>query len=348
MNRRVRQQDIARKLGVSINTVSLALKDSGRINEDTKLKVQEVAKALNYIPNSIARSLVQKRTFVIGFILPSITNPIQIETAQNIERKLLANGYNMMLMTSDYDKNYETKALDILLSRQVDGIFMFPTDIQNQKKSQEKIKAIRDANYPIILLSGGNFNLPSDSVYMNQYLGAYKATRHLTSMGHKEIAIIYGGARNTEKHQGYIAALKDSGLEYNPNQVATVGNSSYEQGYRAASKILRNGSVTAILASGDYLALGALRWCREQGLRVPEDVAIIGFDDLEASRFAEIPLTTITYKVEELTTRATELLFSLISDQETSTWLKPRKVEIEPTLVVRQSCGFKKRSGELL
>ncbi|WP_171654828.1 LacI family DNA-binding transcriptional regulator [Paenibacillus foliorum] len=348
MNQRIRQQDIAKKLGVSINTVSLALKDSGRINEDTKLKVQEVAKALNYIPNSIARSLVQKKTYVIGFILPSITNPIQIETAQNIESKLLANGYNMMLMTSDHDKNYETKALDILLSRQVDGIFLFPTDIQDQRKNQEKIKSIRDANYPIILLSGGNFILPSDSVYMNQYLGAYKATEHLINMGNKDIALIYGGTRNTEKHRGYIAALKESNLEYNPNQVATVQNSSYEQGYRAASQIIKNGSVTGILASGDYLALGALRWCREQGLRVPEDVAIIGFDDLEASRFAEIPLTTITYKVEELTTQATDLLFSLISNQEKLTWIEPRRFEIEPTLVIRESCGFKKRSERLL
>jgi LacI family transcriptional regulator len=341
MRKRARQEDIAKELGLSINTVSLALKDSSRINEETRLKVQQVAKALNYIPNSIARSLVQKKTNIIGFILPSITNPIQIETAQTIERKLLANGYNMMLMTTDYNKNYETYAIDILLSRQVDGLFLFPTDIHNQ----DKIKSIRDANYPVILLSGGNFDLSCDSVYMNQFTGAYQATKHLASLGHRQIAFIYGGSANAEKHRGFQAALKDSGLAYNADLVMLVETFSYAQGYNAASKLFQRGPVTAILASGDYLALGALRWCREQGKRVPEDVALVGFDDLEASKYAEVPLTTVTYKVEELTTKATELMYTLISNQEKLSSILPSRIAIEPSLVIRESCGYNLSRG---
>jgi len=336
MNKRVRQEDIAKKLGLSINTVSLALKDSKRINEETRQKVQQLAKELNYIPNSIARSLVQKKTNIIGFILPKITNPIQIETAQQIERKLIIMGYNMMLMTTYSDENYEARALDILLSHQVDGIFLFPTNKQNQ----DKIKSIRDANYPIVLLSGGNYNLASDSVYMSQFIGAYKATTHLAKLGHSRIAFIHGGTANTEKHLGYISALEDSQLEYRSEMVVPVKSFSYEEGYNAASRIFADQSVTAILASGDYLAIGALRWCREQGMRVPEDVAIIGFDDLEAARFAEVPLTSVTYKVDELTSKAIDVMFSLMSNQDKLTSLKPAKIEIEPSLVIRKSCGY--------
>jgi LacI family transcriptional regulator len=335
VSKRIRQEDIAKELGLSINTVSLALKNSPRINEETRLRVQQVARALNYIPNSIAQSLVQKKTNIIGFILPKVTNPIQIETAQQIERKLLANGYNMILMTTDSDKSYESQALDILLSRQVDGIFLFPTNKQNQ----EKIKAIRSAHIPIILLSGGNYPLSSDSVYMNQFIGAYKATSHLAKLGYRQIAFITGGSANTEKYAGYQAALKENGLNYDSERVVSVRDFSYEQGYHAASKLFEKGPVRAIMASSDYLALGALRWCRKHGYRVPEDTAIVGFDDLEAARFAEVPLTTVTYKVDELTTQAIDLLFKLISDQENLPSLKPVRIEIEPSLEIRESCG---------
>ncbi|MFD0677837.1 MULTISPECIES: LacI family DNA-binding transcriptional regulator [unclassified Paenibacillus] len=343
VSKRVRQEDIAKELGLSINSVSLALKNSKRINEETRQRVQQVAKELNYIPNSIARSLVEKKSKIIGFILPKITNPVQIETAQLIERKLMANGYNMMLMTTDSDRDYESFALDILVSRQVDGIFLFPTNKQNQ----DKIRSIRNAHIPMVLLSGGNYEPASDSVYMNQYKGAYKATAHLAQLGHRQIAFIHGGAANMEKYTGYQTALKDNGIEFNPELVITVDKYSYEQGYLSASKLFPQGGVTALLASSDYLALGALRWCREQGMRVPEDVAIVGFDDLEAAQYAEIPLTSVTYKVEELTTLAVELLYRLITEQEQTAKSKPTRIEIEPSLQIRSSCGYKSQNSEV-
>ncbi|WP_036746998.1 LacI family DNA-binding transcriptional regulator [Paenibacillus sp. UNC451MF] len=338
MRRRVRQEDIAKELGLSINTVSLALKNSRRINEETRQKVHQVAKALNYIPNSIARSLVEKKTRVIGFIVPKITNPVQIETAQLIERKLIKYGYNMMLMTTDSDKNYESFALDIIVSRQVDGIFLFPTNKQNQ----EKIKMLRNANIPIVLLSGGNYEPASDSVYMNQFKGAYIATSHLAQLGHRRIGFIHGGAGNIEKYTGYQQALADHGMELNPELVITVDKYNYEQGYLSAAELLPTKKVTALLASSDYLALGAIRWCREQGMSVPEDIAIVGFDNLEAAHYAEIPLTSVTYKVEQLTTSAVELLLKLIEEPEKLTSQQPERIVFEPSLEIRSSCGFKK------
>ncbi|WP_282935979.1 LacI family DNA-binding transcriptional regulator [Paenibacillus sp. RC67] len=337
MSRRVRQEDIAKELGLSINTVSLALKNSKRINEETRQKVQQVAKALNYIPNSIARSLVEKKTKVIGFIVPKITNPVQIETAQLIERKLIKKGYNMMLMTTDSDINYESYALDILVSRQVDGLFLFPTNKQNQ----EKIKMMRSAHIPIVLLSGGNYEPASDSVYMNQFKGAYIAASHLAQLGHRHIGFIHGGVGNVEKFTGYQQALMDHGIEFNPELVVSVDNFNYEQGYLSAAELIPAKKVTALLASSDYLALGALRWCREQGMRVPEDIAIVGFDNLEAAQYAEIPLTSVAYRVEQLSTSAVELMFKLLAEQDKFSTQQPERIVFEPALEIRSSCGFK-------
>lgn len=339
MSRRVRQEDIAKELGLSINTVSLALKNSKRINEETRQKVQQVAKKLNYIPNSIARSLVERKTKIIGFVVPKITNPVQIETAQQIERKLIKNGYNMMLMTTDSDKNYESYALDILVSRQVDGIFLFPTN----KHNQEKIKIMRNAHIPVVLLSGGNYEPASDSVYMNQYKGAYMATTHLIQLSHRRIGFIHGGVSNMEKFRGYQQALMDHGIEYNEDLITSVDIFNYEQGYLSAAKLIPKSQITALLASSDYLALGALRWCREHGMRVPEDLAIVGFDNLEAAQYAEIPLTSVTYKVEQLTTSAVELLFQLIAEPEKLSSQQPVRKVFEPSLEIRSSCGFKER-----
>ncbi|MDB5083171.1 MAG: LacI family transcriptional regulator, partial [Bacilli bacterium] len=318
---------------------SLALKGSGRINEQTRNKIQQLAKELHYIPNSIARSLVQKKSQTVGFLVPRITSSIQIEAAQMIERKLIANGYNMILMTTDNNPEYESYALDILLSRQVDGIFLYPIKIHNA----EKIRSIREANHPIILLSGGEYDPPSDAVYMNRFLGAYKAASYLSRLGHRKIAFICAGFVNdNEKLKGYKAGLEDNGLIYKPELVKSVNELTYEQGYLSAADLFQQEKPTAILAAGDYLALGALRWCREQGLRVPDDVAIVGFDDLEAARYAEVSLTSVTYNFSEITNCATDLLFSMMEAEGNLTSLKPKRIEIEPHLVIRDSCGYKK------
>jgi DNA-binding LacI/PurR family transcriptional regulator len=340
MAKRTRLKDIAHELGLSANTVSLALKGSSRINEKTRMKVLQKARELQYIPNTLARSLVQKKTNTIGIVLPRMTNPIFLETAQRIESVLIAKGYSLILMTADRNPKYEASALDVLLSREVDGIFLYPIRLNNR----DKIKFIRETNCPIILLSGGEYDLPSDAVYMNRKMGAYKATSHLASLGHREIAFICGGfANDEEKLQGYKKALEDYGCPYDPEIVIPVQEFTYEQGYVAASLLFQKRRPSAIFAAGDYLALGALRWCRNNGLRVPEDVAIVGYDDLEAAKYAEVPLTSVTYNFEEITKQSTDLLFSLIAEGRGLSATAPRKISIEPELMIRESCGYRKK-----
>lgn len=342
MKKRTRLKDIAQELGISANTVSLALKGSKRINEKTRTKVRQKAEELKYIPNTVARSLVQKKTNTIGIILPRMTNPIFMGTAQAIEQILISKGYTMILMTTDRNPKFESNAMDILMSREVDGIFLYPIKLNNR----EKIKSIREANCPIILLSNGEDPPPSDAVYMDQFKGAYKATTHLLKLGHKEIAFLCGGLENdAQKIGGYKAAMEEYGCTYDPELILQVSEFSYEQGYQSTSDLFQKKRPTSILGSGDYLALGALRWCRKNGIKVPEDVAIVGFDDLEAARYAEVPLTTVTYNFEEITRHATDLLFSLMAEEKGLAAIEPKRIPIEPTLVIRESCGYSKSIG---
>lgn len=336
----IRQKEIAERTGFSINTVSLALKDSPRISKKTKRIIMECAEQLNYIPNVVARSLVQKKTQTIGIILTDLMNPILTETAQEIEQALKEAGYNLFLMTTSHDPEQEAKALDALVSRQVDGIMMYPTARENFAK----IKELHDRNYPIVLLASGNYAAPTDSVFVDRKRGAYEAVTHLLRLGHKRIGYIRFSRPNEEaKLYGYREALEEHGIAYDPEMVISrQGFDSYQLGFEAMEHLYKMFRPSAVLCSMDYLALGAMRWCRQQGLSIPGDVALVGFDDVFASRFAEIPLTSVKYNVKAVTQKAIELLLQRIERREEISRLPLQEIAIAPVLVIRDTCGANK------
>ncbi|TDF93268.1 LacI family DNA-binding transcriptional regulator [Paenibacillus piri] len=329
----IRQKEIAEKTGYSINTVSLALKGSPRISEETRLKIMECARQLNYIPNVVARSLVQKKTNTIGIILTELMNPILTETAQEIEQLLKQAGYNMMLMITNFSPEQEAEALDVLVSRQVDGIMMYPL----VRANFSKIRAMHDQRFPIVLLAGGEYDSPSDAVYMNRQAGAYKAVSHFIQDGHRRIGFIRGAMNDEEKQNGYTSALQDNGIDFDPGLVSIIQGDGYKAGYASVQSLYEKGKATAVLCSKDHIALGAMRWCREQGIRVPEDIAFIGFDDIAASSFADVPLTSVQYDVKSVTKKATELLLKRIEEKEHKVGAPLQKIAIDPKLIIRQS-----------
>jgi LacI family transcriptional regulator len=337
---KVRQKEIAEKTGFSINTVSLALKGSPRISAETRDKILDIARSLNYIPNQVAQSLVQKRTHTIGVLLTRIQDPILAVVSQQIERKLAAEGYSMLLMLSNNNPQYENQALDVLISRQVDGILMYPVLCDNLTK----IYALRANNHPIILLGSAARNAQCETVYVDSWAGAFKAVDHLARLGHRQIALIDGSiSGNQEKFKGYQEALAGWGCAFEPELVVLANGIGYEQGYYGAAELFRSRKPTAIFAGSDHLALGAMAWCREHGVKVPDEVAIIGFNNVEAAKFSEVPLTSVNYNVDELTDNATALLFDLIHQKGPLSELTPQKIPIEPGLLIRESCGAKLR-----
>ena len=329
----VRLKDIAERTGFSVNTVSLALRDSPRIPEATRQKIREAAEQLHYLPNQIAKSLVSRETKTIGLVLTDITNPILTQAAQAIELVLSEKGYSTLFATSNNDEAEEIKVLEMFRSRQVDGMLIYP----RSHRKLDHIRRLRDAGYPIVLLVGDP-DAGVDAVCIDERRGGYKATRHLVDRGHTRIGIIDGSSPlgNDEKREGYLSALSEAGIDFDPRLVADPNGFSVLNGYRATEALLSaGGDPTAVFAITDSLAIGALRWALTNGLRVPEDLAIVGFDNIEFAEHAAIPITSVNYDIDTVSTLAVERLLELIGAGDTLP--EPKVTQVEPDLMVRES-----------
>lgn len=329
---RTRLKDIAEATGYSANTVSLALRGSLRIPQETRDRIQSAARRLNYLPNTIAQALVSRETKTIGLVLTDIMNPTLTLVAQCIERDLSKRGYSMMLAASDNDAAKEVSALEVFRSRQVDGILIYPTNHDRL----DHIQAVRDAGYPVLILADIPF-AGVDVVAIDDRNGAYKAVRHLVSRGHRRIAMLDAAQLlgNTEKHDGALRALAEAGLPADSLIVVDPKGHSATDGYHAVPAAMK-GKIppTALFATTDSLAIGALHWCRENGIDVPGDLAIVGYDNTEAAEFCPVPMTSINYAADDVSRHAVDRLLSLMGQ---TTQPAPLVTLIDPEIVVRNS-----------
>jgi LacI family transcriptional regulator len=329
----VRLKDIADKTGFSTNTVSLALRDSPRIPPETRNLIRSAAEELNYLPNHIAKSLVSRSTMTIGLVLTEITNPILTETAQAIELALAERGYGTLFATSNNNHADEVRAVELFRSRQVDGILIYPTS----PRRLEHIRPLRRANIPVVMLTGDPDGT-LDAVCVDDKRGAFKATRHLIETGHRRIGIIDGGTMrgNTDKIDGYHMALRESGIAADPALQVEPSENSLMGGYWAMDPMMNAPNrPTAVFAVTDSLAIGALRWCQRHGLAVPDDVAIMGCDNIDFAEYAAVPLSSVNYAVEVVSRLAVDRLMRLISAGDQLP--EPRATLIDPELVIRES-----------
>ncbi len=329
----VRLKDIADRTGFSVNTVSLALRDSPRIPEATRKLIREAADQLHYLPNQIAKSLVCRETKTIGLVLTDITNPILTKAAQAIELALSEHGYGTLFATSNNDLEQEKKALELFRSRQVDGMLIYP----RSHRKLDHIRRLRDASYPIVLLVGDP-DAGIDAVCVDERLGASKATQHLIDLGHTRIGIIDSSnpLGNLEKREGYRSALSKAGIDYDPRLAVDPHGHSVLSGYWAMDELSRSGGApTAVFAANDSLAIGALRWALLHELKVPEDMAIVGFDNIEFAEHAAIPITSVNYAIETVSSLAVDRLLGLIAADDKLP--DPNVTLVAPDLIVRRS-----------
>ena len=329
----VRLKDIADRTGFSVNTVSLALRDSPRIPEETRVMIRQAAEALNYLPNHIAKSLVSRETRTIGLVLTSITNPILTRVAQAIELRLAERGYLTLFATSNGDRDEERKVIEMFRSRQVDGMLIYP----RSHRELDHIRAVRRAGYPVVLLVG-DADAGVDVVGMDGREGGYRAVRHLLEQGHRRIGLIDGGQErgNLEKQEGYQRALAEAGIAEDRSLFAAPRAHSVAAGHEAMAELMaRRTGMTAVLAATDSMALGVLRWTQQHGVRVPEDMAIVGFDNIEFAEHAATPISSVDYAVERVTDLAVERLIGLI--QAGDGLPEPEVTLMAPELVVRES-----------
>jgi len=328
-----RLKDIAALTGFSVNTVSLALRVSPRIPEETRTVILNAAAQMNYLPNQVAQSLVRRETRSIGLILTDLTNPVLTAVAQAIEVQLSKRGYTTLFATSNNTLSLEAQMIETIRARRADGLLIFPCS----HRQLDHLRALRRRNYPVVLLVGDP-DAGIDAVCMDERAGAFKGAAHLINNGHARIALVDGAATrgNTEKQDGFLNAHRHLGLAHDPRLMITPAGNSVAAGYWAMDDLVgRRLGVSAVFCSNDSLALGVLSYCTRNGLRVPEDIAIVGFDNIEFGEYAVTPLSTINYDVPRVTKLAIERVLDLI--QCNGELPEARVTQVEPDLLVRES-----------
>jgi LacI family transcriptional regulator len=339
MNKKITIKDVARKANVSHTTVSRALNDKSRIKSETKEKILSIAKELNYRPDFIARSLVMRRTKTLGLVITTIANPFYTELSQGIETTAISLGYNIILCSTNYDLSAEKKYIDMLQSKGVDGIIFTSAHM-----GDPNIIKLAEEGFPTVLVNRRTYH-PTvrnkvDYVGVDNIRGGFLAVEHLIKLGHRRIGMIGGSSESSvgfERLEGGKKALATFGLEA-MGDYFLEGDFLKGSGYRGGKKFLEmDEPPTAIFATNDYMALGTYQAVMEEGIKVPEEIALIGFNDIEFTSMKGIELTTIGQKKYEMGALAVKTLVERIEGGKGG---PPEEMILEPELIIRKTCGF--------
>ncbi|MCI8479404.1 MAG: LacI family transcriptional regulator [Oscillibacter sp.] len=298
-------KDVAKAAGVSYATVSRALSGSPQIGSETRERVIKLCDEMGYTTNYVARSMVMKKTDLLGLVVPSVDNQFMSEMAYYAETSARAHGYNIMLCNSGPDLKQEKTVVKLLLGRQVDGILIVP----QSPKTYENIRAYTD-QVPTVFLSENLRDQPQSYVTVDNSRGTYIGTKYLYDLGHREI--LYFGRRRTTTHQmradGYIRACQELGLQQRFFN-SEFTRSSINNGYQLARDLFaRPIDYSAIFASTDSHALGILRAADELRIGIPDHLSLIGFDNIPSSSLPRIELTTIEQPLRDMAIQAVDML----------------------------------------
>jgi LacI family transcriptional regulator len=323
--------DVAKRAGVSVATVSRVLNGKELVRQETSAQVLAAAKALRYVPNVAARSLSIRRSHTIGVVLPDVHGEFFSEVIRGIDLAARQQGYHILVSGSHSDVQEMLEVLDTMRGR-VDGVVVMAPDIRSS--------ALAGNTLPLVLLN--SIDEQHDVITIDNYGGARAMMAHLLRLGHERIAFIRGPARNNdarERLRGYKQAIRP----HHP-PMECQGDFTEASGEEAVRKLLAlDPRPTAIFAANDSMAVGALAACRAAGVRVPQDVAVAGFDDIPIARYVSPPLTTVRVDIAELGRRAFELLLEAMDGKPSRA---RRRDCVDTALVVRESCGAHRNKGE--
>jgi LacI family transcriptional regulator len=329
-------RDVARLADVHPGTVSRALNERTRalVSPDTAQRVIAAAEELGYRPNPIARGLKTNRSYTVGVLVPDLTNPLFPPIVRGIEDRLGGAGYTSLIASTDNDPVRERLDVTALRARHVDG-FISAT----ARRDDEIVREMLAAGEPVVLVNGATPGGAAPSVTTDDRTGARLAVDHLVALGHREIAHLGGPQTLATGHrrlEAFVAAMRAAGIEPDPRLIRCGATFSEEEGAWACRELLEDGlRFTAIVAGNDLMALGCYDVLRERGLRCPEDVSVVGCNDIRFADRFDPPLTTVRLPHHEVGATAAELLLERLEDPDAA----PRHVLVEPDLVVRASTG---------
>lgn len=335
MKRKITLKHIARELDVSISTVSKALKNSEEISRDTKERVQAFAKLYNYKPNNIAVSLKNKRTKNIGVIIPNIVHHFFTTVVRGIEKYANARGYNVIVCLSDESFDKEVINMEMLANGSIDGFIMSLSKETQAKNDYNHIKEVTSQGIPLVMFDRVTNEVQCDKVIINDKDGAYEAVKKLIDTGRKKIALI-----NTEnlsvskaRTEGYQQALEDSGIPIDDKLILTLPFESIDEDM--IQGFFDKTEVDAVLCVNEIFAIYSMRVVQKKGLRIPEDIAFIGFTDGPLSKYANPSLSAVAQHGESMGAIAAQMLIDKVENEEDDEVY--RTEIIESTLIERES-----------
>jgi len=325
--------DVARRAGVSASTASRALNGRGELSEQTRAAVAEAAKALQFEPSQLARSLRTSTTHTVGFVVPDVSSPFYAAALKGAQGALHESGYRVLLMDCEQSAEREVEALQTLLAHRVDGLLVSTVGLE-----RSRFERVLRARVPCVFFDSSIDGVGDGTVILDNHHGVTLLVDHLVEHGHRRIGLLTGSLSETSGHErrdAFRAAMKRHAPRVT---VAGVAGSrwSQEEGREATHTLLaRKAPPTAIVASSVELALGALLACREHGLRIPDDLALATFDDAYFAELLDPPLTAVAYEPADVGQAAAAALVAAMGEDEP----ERRDLSIPVQLVTRRSCG---------
>ncbi len=325
-------EDIACLANVSKATVSRVLNDRKGVGEETRQKVKKIIDEFEYNPNLLARGISTSKTKTIGIIIPDITNPFFPALVKSIEVELSAQGYTIILCNTDADIMREKRAISSCISKRVDGIIFASSQID----SSEVKFMLKRYNMPCVYVDRGSIDPDADAwVFVDNEYAAFLATNFLIQNGNRRVAYISGPpgiSTSKERLSGYLAALRQNGIELDPNLIYT-GDYTIRSGERAVEELLEKDSFSALFAANDVMAIGAMKALKKHGLSIPDDVEVIGFDNISICELTEPPLTTIEQPLTEIGRLVARLILDILAGKPVQDY-SPR---MQSRLILRES-----------
>lgn len=323
-------RDVAQRAGVGVATVSRVLNGTGYVKAETRERVLEAAAALGYVPSQLARGLVRHLSDTVGLVIPDITNPFFPLITRGVEDAASEAGYTVFLCNTDNDPALEAHDVQKLRERRVDGIIFVGTT-----ERRESVDRLLADGIPVVVMDRQLGHADVDTVLVDNRWGALAACRHLIELGHRRIAHAAGHQSTRtgqDRHEGYREALEEAGIAYDPAAVVW-GDFTYESGFRVGQVLLgRYPRPTAIFAGNDLIALGVIRAAEEAGIAVPDDLSVVGFDDIQMSAVVRPGLTTVRQPAREMGRLAMAMLLERISGKAAG---PGRRHVSQPELIVR-------------
>jgi len=332
---RLTMEEIARLAGVSKSTVSKVFNNDERISVATREKVLKIAKKFNYRPSRVPRSLKTKRTKAVGLVLPNVMNPFFPGIIKGVEDVALENGYMVVFCNTDEQVEKETLYFQMFEDHWIDGIII--SGVTGESEEEKKyIKDLHKKGIHVVLIDREIEGYFTNVVMIDNQGAAFKATKHLLDLGHRRIGFISAPLKIrifTERLKGYKKALAETGVDFGKDLVIE-GDQTSKSGEEAVRYFLSlKNPPTAIFATNDVMAIGALRELQRNNLKVPDDVSVVGFDDIPLASLVNPPLTTIAQPIYEIGAQAMKLLIRNIEKKD----VVKSKIILDTKLVIRES-----------